>query len=125
MNTPTPQQIAKLPKWAQDHIKDLSRQREVTIRTLNESLDKQTPSPFYYEDNLCTGEQSGPVRKRIYVQTHWLYVEWEGVQLQILLREGQRQIDLKWYDQIGNCRDVAFIPSSYQSARLVARGNMQ
>jgi len=42
MNKPTPEQISKLPRWAQDHIKDLARQRETALEALNSHVDNQT-----------------------------------------------------------------------------------
>ena len=36
--------MAKLPKWAQDYIKDIVREREVAA--LNDYVNEQTTSPF-------------------------------------------------------------------------------
>jgi hypothetical protein len=30
---PTEDQIAKLPKWARDHIRTITRERDVSVRT--------------------------------------------------------------------------------------------
>lgn len=57
MNTPTPEQIAKLPKWAQEHIHFLQRWHDEAQAKLKEYLDTQSPSAIY------TGhEVSGDVR---------------------------------------------------------------
>lgn len=40
----TPDLIAKLPKWAQEHIADLQRQRDAAIEALENIVDTQTPS---------------------------------------------------------------------------------
>lgn len=114
--------IKKLPKWVQEHIKKLERERDVSVRALNESCDDQSKSPIYYEDNVCTGEKSGPSVKRKYIQSHGkITVNHEGIQLDILCREGL--IDLRWSNDVHG--DVALIPDSYQGARLVSRDNMR
>ena len=62
--------VEKLPKWAQDYIKDLIRERENAVTILNEFQDSQTPSKVFYEERACTGEVAGtncPVTKRRYV----------------------------------------------------------
>ncbi len=38
---PTPD-ITRLPKWAQEYIEDLRREREMAIRALNSYIDEQT-----------------------------------------------------------------------------------
>lgn len=40
IKSPTPEQIAKLPKWAQQHIEQLTRKRDFATETLAEVLDK-------------------------------------------------------------------------------------
>lgn len=127
---PTPEQIAKLPKWAQDEIKSLARQRDAAIRALNEYVDNQTESPFYTEDNECTGEQSGPTNRRRYIQAHKIEVQWRGVYLRVDANDfGQsgHGIRIQWSGGDGRLtgREVAFIPGSYQQARLVAKEDMR
>jgi hypothetical protein len=78
MDTPTPEQIAKLPAWARETIKTLQRERDVAVRTLNEFRDNDTPSPFWYDASVSTGEERGPSYKRRFVQTGQLHVEYSG-----------------------------------------------
>lgn len=54
--------IAKLPRWAQEHIEKIGRERDQAINALNRFLDGQTPSGFYVDDCVCTGEEQGPSR---------------------------------------------------------------
>lgn len=116
-------EVEKLPKWAQEIIKDISRERETAIRALNEYVDSQTPSPFYIDETECLGEQQGPSTKRRYIQAHRITVVYEGVRLDILLRDDT--IDLKWGAPNFSMDEIAFIPSSFQSARLVSRDKMR
>ena len=121
--------IERLPKWAQDHIRDLERQRNAAIRTLNETLDKQTPGPFFYDDMPCTGEggADGPVFKRIYIQAGWrIQCEHAGVLLSITVPpDGRKEIRLQWMTPEMSSRDIALIPESYCAARLVAKEGMR
>lgn len=116
--------ISKLPKWAQEKIKTLERERENAIRQLNDYLDSQTKSPFYITDLVSTGEaERGPSYKTTYIQTNKMTIFHAGVLLDILLREGQ--IDLSWGGDHSRLHEIAFIPSSHQSARLVSKENMR
>ncbi len=119
---PTPEQIEKLPKWTQEYIKDLERQRENAIRALNEYCDNQTPAPFSVREYESTGEGFGPSRKVRYIQADRMEIQWQGVSLEIILREDN--IDLQWRGA-SIMEDCAFIPRSYQQAALKSRNKMR
>lgn len=116
MTQPTQEQIQKLPKWAQEYIRNLERQRESAINTLNSQVDDQTPSPFYYEDWICTGERAGPSTKRRYVQSHRLHVEHIGIHLSVLLTDSA--IDLQWERPNHMMSQVAMVPRSFNNVTL-------
>lgn len=68
--------ITRLPKWAQEQITDLQRQRDEAIRTLNEATDSQTKSRIWVSRMPCTGETGGgPVQKLQYIQAHSVYFQ--------------------------------------------------
>lgn len=116
-NTPD---VSKLPKWAQDHIKDLQRERDIAVRALNEWTDTQTPSPIFVDELVSTGEERGPSTKRRYIEGRRVSFNWQGVWLDVLLRESA--IDLQWRtpDDMCGMEDVALIPRSYMQVWLVA-----
>lgn len=60
--------ITKLPKWAQEHISSLEFKRNEAIKTLNRFLDEQTESQFFIAEHPCTGESTGPVFKKLFIQ---------------------------------------------------------
>ena len=132
---PTPELIAKLPKWAQDRIRTLERERLEALRALNNHVDNQKPSQIYWEEYLSTGEGTGwtggtgPSVKRFYVQTNRVVVECAGVQLQVDCHEATSMhddgIELKWSDPTGLQNMTAFVPTSFQRATLIAQHNMR
>lgn len=122
--TPTDEQIAKLPVWARQYIKDLRREREVAIRALNQYCESQNPSRIYYDELESTGEQCGPSFKRVYVQSKKISIKHAGVRLEIYAYDPD-QIRLQWSGDDHFMCDIAFIPLSYQSAKLVAKDKMR
>jgi len=120
----TTNDVTKLPKWAQEYIRKVERERDTAVRALNEYVDNQTPAPFYIDELESIGEQRGPSQLRRYIQAHGMRVHHAGVYLDITLRDGE--IDLQWNGNSSfSLSEIAFIPSSHQSARLVAKENMR
>ena len=117
------EKIKKLPKWAQEHIKELTMRRESAVRQLNEYCDDQTESPFRTEDFVCTGEGQGPSLKKRYIQAHHMVVSHSDVHLDIYLRDDT--IQLQWSAENRGLKDVAMIPESFQCVRLVSHENMR
>jgi len=123
MNKPTQAQINKLPKWVQDHIKTIERERDTTIRVLNDYLERASWSPFSIEDGICTGEHQGPTTKTRYIQTEKMLVEHAGVRLAIHC--DNKCIVLQWEDSEQLGVEVAMVPQSYQRVHLVSRDDMR
>lgn len=129
MNQPTKEQIEKLPKWAQEHVADLQRQRNAAVRALDEYKDAQTLSPFFTEDFESTGESKGPQLRRRYIQAHSIEVEWAGVHLRVDANDygsSGTGIRLQWWcgkKHYGG--DAALIPTSFQAARIVSKEDMR
>jgi len=122
----TDDRFDKLPKWAQSHIRTIERERDTAIRALNQYIDNQTPSPFYSDEYVSTGEaQRGPSGKRRYFQAYKMEVDHGGVLLNIMLREALSQsaqkpcIELQWGGSGRGMDDVIFQPYSFQAARLI------
>jgi hypothetical protein len=121
--------ISKLPLWAQDHIRNLERERETAIRALNEYCDIQTPSPFYCEEYESTGEDQGPTLKRRYFQGDRLSIEWKNITAEVYLRtegpQGDSSIEISWDSEGQTGKEIAMIPKSFQRVALVAKENMR
>ena len=121
--------VERLPKWAQERLESLERERDTAINALNAYADHQTESPFYFDDLLCTGEdgpQKGPTFKRVYINgTNRMTVCYGGVALEILLRSYHLGISLSWSSAERELHHVAMIPASYQQVTLIAKKNMR
>ena len=119
--------LSRQPKYVQDYVKKIKRERETAVRALREyHADNQTPSPFFVDDLVCLGEEKtgGPTSTRRYLQgVHRLSVDYEGVLLTIVLRE--KQIDLSWGDSQIYRGDIAMVPSGFQNAYLISASNMR
>ena len=123
---PTPEQIAKLPKWAQEHIADVTRQMGVAKRALNEFTDAQTPSAFYTEETLCLSHDDNRSHfvKR-YIQGHKVDVEHDGVKLTILLRQDEKGIDLQWHSLNSFMCEVAMVPLGFNKVKILPKELMR
>lgn len=112
---PSNEQIEKLPKWAQERIRDLERERELSVRKLNEFVDGQTESRIWVDDLVCTGEQSGPTSKRHYIQSHKITVMVGKTEVHVGL-------DLDDSSKLGiNCggRTMIFQPVASNSIKII------
>jgi hypothetical protein len=124
-------QIARLPKWVQEHIADIQRQRDVAVRELNRWVDAQTPSPVRVLEMVCLGEGAGPSIKTRFVQTRTIEVLWKNVYLKVYLAESsaQRQdsIELQWGqgEEMHGSGMAALVPTSFQSALIISPKNMR
>lgn len=118
------QKIERLPKWAQEYILDIEREREAARKKLNKYLDKQTPSCFYTEDLVSTGEQHGPSRKIRYLpDVHTMYVEHADVKLEVSIY-GVDGIRIQWSDAQENTNDkVAMIPKFHNYVEIKHRAH--
>ena len=86
--------IARLPVWAQEHIRTLQRERDVAVRTLNEFEDRQTKSNVWIEDHVCLGEQSGPTEKRLYLQDYKVTFQLGRTEVVVMLRESEQCLEV-------------------------------
>lgn len=119
MNTPTKQQLDRLPKYAQQYIRSLERANDCLRKKLKRDRDAQTPSKISYEEFVNTGESHETERR--YVQAERIVVINDGVHLTVnCYRSG---IELQWGVPTKHgsptLGDISFIPSSYQAAKLI------
>lgn len=129
MNTPTEEQMAKLPKWAQDHIKTLERERETAVAALLRHTDEQTPSPISIPTMECIGVTQGPSQLVRYIQPGLgTEFSWEGVKLRVSLADGRSRdkgITLQWESERRGLEHVCMLPLSFQQVQLIAKENMR
>lgn len=74
-----------------------------------------------------TGDGKGPTHRKRYIQARSICVEWRGVKLTVDAHEyGQsgHGIMLQW-EGTHRTDQVAFVPHSFQSAKLVSKQDMR
>ena len=120
----TEEQLAKLPRWAQEHIHNLERRMDVAERTLMEFKDNQTPSGIFYKEYCCIGEGT-PATLTRFVQAESITVQAHGVRVHASINDSRKVVELQWGDTNAISTDVAFIPESFQKARLVNKIHMR
>lgn len=124
------ERISKLPKWAQDEFRRICRERDVAVERLQSYEDEQTESPIHYDDFVSDGCGQGPTIRRKYINgTNQVIFEHKGVWLRVSLTEegglNRDAIQLQWGGLPKHSTKVAaFVPCSFQMARIVSRENM-
>lgn len=113
--------IAKLPKWAQAHIKDLDRRAFVSERTLREYHDNSTPSEFFTED--YDTDRQKMVRR--YVQTHKMEILRNGLRITIINRQDDPGVDITWCDEERSTYQVPCIPQGLNHVRIVLKKDLR
>lgn len=117
--TPTPEQLDKLPKWAQEHIASTERRATDAERTLREYLDNQTPTEFYVDDY-----RGGGIHKN-YIQTYKMTVERGGIIVRINLREDEKGVDISWESKNRLVREIAVVATGFNQIRVLAKEDMR
>jgi hypothetical protein len=122
------EKIEKLPKWAQEHIGALVRQREEAIDTLNKFTDQQTPTEVSFNEHPCTGEGAGPIQKTRYLQTNRVEFCHAGVFLEVFLtrmNDVQRGYGIELsFSPTDDHGIVALHPRGYGKIEFLAKENM-
>ena len=112
--------VNKLQVWAQRYIERLESQRDTAVSALGRWVENQKKQPIFV-DEMVSLESSKVVRR--YVSGNSIQVEWLGVELRVLLREDS--FELAWSDSGRLSQEVAFVPTAFQQARLIAKRRMR
>jgi len=118
----TPEQLTKLPKYAQEYIAKLRRQRDSAVARLDGYEDNQTPSNIWTEEYCFDGGDNGNnFTRRQYIQSDRVLFKNKGVALEVSCR-GDEGIKLSWGPEKPwgpwGLGDIALVPTSYQQIRL-------
>ena len=118
-------QFDRLPKYAQEYVLDLERERANALDELRKLEDAATPTKVWTDDFESLGEEYGPTMVKRYFQCDRLEIESAGVHLSIGGLWDDKEITLSWRPSgpghpLG---DVCFIPTAYQQVKLVALEN--
>ena len=113
--------IAKLPKWAQDRLKSAER----AARDARDACAKT------YESQEITGvwqyvyDGVSAERRKAYIDAHSVEFHHAGVWVRVMLPTDNRGIELWWGENENMGGEVAMIPESYQKVLLVTAPNMR
>jgi hypothetical protein len=108
--------IAKLPKWAREHIENLQRERDHAVNQMHKMLDEQTPTSVWSDDIVCTNTPPQHIRR--YFQARHLTIAHAGVELSIRMGEDEC-LKLSWHPhERGLTNHVMFVPVSFQQVEL-------
>lgn len=112
--------LAKLPVWAQEEIKTLTRQRDTAVTNVRRLEGAQKESPFWVSDWASMGEDGvrPPSSIKRYFDTSEVNVSYAGVHLRVSARENR--INLQWGTDGSYSDHVALVPASFQNADLIA-----
>ena len=122
VNQFTPEELAKLPKWALVKIKMLEAERRTAVDALRRYANEQAESPFRITELECIGEQVGPTFLTRYIQTRKVEIVWKGVELTVYLKEDG--IFLSWVAENQSVRNfVGLVPLAFQQAMLRAEAS--
>jgi len=120
---PTPEQIQKLPKWAQDHIAFLDRRASEATKKVSDFLADQKPSA------ICVPEFTAGLNSVRYIQASTVRFIHRGVELEVTIRDSNLSgtgIQLQWGEAgTSHSGEVAFIPETHQRARLISKEDMR
>ena len=123
LEKPTPEQIAKLPKWAQEHIENLDRRAVIAERNLIEWKDTQTPSEFVISEYTFINGKGEFVDR--FIQTNRLMIKSKGVEIEIINRAEAPGVDISWSATNRHISQVACVPTGFCQIQIVAKENMR
>lgn len=114
---PTPEQLERLPKWAQSHIESLERERRSAVAVLGRFQDSDEPTMISYKQgHYSDGEYQFFTR---HLDTHQVQFVCNGASLVVTLFDDARGIGLSWGPEGGHgLGDMCFTPTAYQQARI-------
>ena len=117
---PTPEQIERLPKWAQSHIEQLDQQRRNAIDILERFQDSDKPMMISYEQHQYLDSKLQVFTRHL--NTHQVQFTRDGVSLVVTLpyyNDNEPGIKLSWGPEDSHgTGDLCFTPTSYQQARI-------
>lgn len=125
--------ISKLPKWAQEHIETLQRERDEAVRSLISHSDSQIATNYSTRDHVSLGVIKGPsCITRYFDAPHGIAVRVADMVCEVQAYpeggagKGNRPyIGVRWGGPSLATRELAFIPQYFQGAIIVDPRDMR
>ena len=119
MSRPTSEQIVKLPKWAQEHIRDLERQRMAAVEALEDFTAKNDTGPVCCRLMVSDGASRGPSSRQVRFDARWVEIDHAGVHVDLTLAEGEVRVAYTLSARAAGC--VYLQPTSFQQFKLKSK----
>ena len=112
----TTERILGLPKWAQQYVAMLRRDRDEALKLTAETLDGETQSPVYVDEWTmdCFGMRG--TKRRYFQMHHNLIIEHAGIVMRVVLRDDS--LTVQYEDESRMTWDVNMQPTSHQAFAL-------
>lgn len=117
MTSPTPEQLAKLPKWAQDHISTLDVQRRAATKALNEALEAQPDSVYSTSDVICDVSPPRFITRKI-AATYGIVAKVGDLEVTMRVLTDGSGVSIKASSDLSNVGG-AFVPHSHGELTII------
>ena len=111
--------ITKLPKWAQEKIRDLERQRQEAVSALRDFTEAHDTGAVRCRLLVCDGESKGPTYREVRFDARWIEIEHAGVKLDVTLPSDEIRVAYSTPGRASGC--VYLQPTSFQQFKLKAK----
>lgn len=108
--------ISKLPKWAQEQMMDLERQRREAVLALEDFTSKNDTGPVRCRLMVSDGESRGPTHREVRFDARWVEIEHAGVDLSLTLAGDEIRVAYSTTKSPSGC--VYLKPTSFQQFSL-------
>lgn len=114
------QQFNKQPAYVRAYIKQLRRENEQLTKGLREMIEKSPETNVWHRGRDLDEEYN------IYVPTNRVTISSQDRTVGITVTSEPKCVFLSWFgSREWDMKECAFVPSAYQQARLVSKGNMR
>ncbi len=111
--------ITKLPKWAQERIRNLERQRIAAVEALDDFEAAHATGPVTVHQ-MVSDKSGGPSSRKVRFDAHWLTIEHAGVALDITLADDEIRVSYTQGKSMPSS-PVYLQPTSFQQFKLKAK----
>jgi hypothetical protein len=117
---PVASKLNRLPRWAQDYIHDLRRERDEAVKALAEWEDEQTPSSFYVVSHVRDGEKVGAPARYRYINGGRVEFAAAGIEVAFIERRDGLDVLFGAASRTGPGQTAALFPKASNAVAIKA-----